>query len=400
MEQPNAFTSSKGPEMPTDQVLENQINDLQKIERDLLPILDELGQKIPELYGAYASATRECVSCIVNVLQESGRDAAKIAIIGEIAARGVAAFGEIKAVREHNKMLKKFLEAKMQIANAGVAKVKKLIPLTKKSVDTTGRLLNINFERTLSFDKLSEYGFLKATNMGIRMLTMYRTALFFNELANYLDKEYTAWLGGNQTSGAPRPDYYTANSKICSSIYPKDLCGHLEATADECSSLKLKDAVLIADPQLTAYAFGDEVCELKLSEAHPYVGMLLENNEGLKKYAETVAPVKKHIEEMSSLVVGIICLIAITAIICLAIFAMPGTAMLRLVLASAGCAAVIKVWVAGSRKANLLQVERDVTLGVNFYNEMQSFCGKIEGPDTDLEERSIIKAAFNGFMNG
>lgn len=400
MEQPNAFTSSKDPEMPTDQVLENQINELKKIEKDLLPMLDELGQKIPELYGAYASATRECVSCIVNVLQESGRDAAKIAIIGEIAARGMAAFGEIKAAREHNKMLKKFLEAKMQIANAGIAKIKKLIPRTKTSVDTNRRLLDLNFERSISFDNLSEDGFLRATNMGIRILTMYRTALFFNELANYLDKEYAAWQRGNQTSGATRPDYYTVNSKICSSIYPADLCGHLEATADECTSLKLKDAVLIADPQLTAYAFGDEVCELKLSEAHPYVGKLLESNEGLKKYAETVAPVKKHLDEMSSLGVGLICFIAMITIICLAIFAMPGTAMLRLVLATAACAAIIKVWVTGSRKANLLQVDRGITLGLEFYNEMQSFCGKIEEPDTDLKERNILKAAFNGFMNG
>lgn len=385
--------------MPSDQDLEKQINDLKKIEKDLLPMLDELGEKIPELYGAYASATRECVSCIVNVLQESGRDAAKIAIIGEIAARGIAAFGEMKAAREHNKMLKKFLEAKMQIANAGMAKIKKLIPRTKTSVDTSRRLLDLNFERSVSFDKLSEESFLRATNMGIRILTMYRTALFFNELANYLDKEYAAWQGGKQTSGAARPDYYTVNSKICSSIYPADLYGHLEATADECTSLKLKDAVLIADPQLTAYAFGDEVCDLKLSEAHPYIGKLLENNEGLKHYSETVAPVKKHIDEMSSLGVGLICLIAMITIICLAIFAMPGTAMLRLILASAGCVAVIKVWVAGSRKANVLQVERGVTLGLDFYNGMQSFCGKIDEPDTDLEERNVFKAAFNGFMN-
>lgn len=103
---------------------------------------------------------------------------------------------------------------------------------------------------------------------------------------------------------------------------------------------------------------------------------------------------------MSSLGVGLICLIAMITIICLAIFAMPGTAVLRLVLASAACTAIIKVWVTGSRKANLLQVDRGITLGLDFYNEMQSFCGKIEEPDTDLKERNILKAAFNGFMNG
>lgn len=399
MEHTEAFTSLKDPESSLGSELENQINNLKKIERDLLPILDELGQKIPEQYGAYASATRECVSCIVNILQESGYDASKIAIIGEVAARGIAAYGEIKAAKEHNRMLKRLLEAKMQIANAGIAKIKQLIPRTKASVNSINGLLILNFDRNLTFEKISEDTFLKASNMGIRILTMYRTALFFNELAVYLNKEYMAWQGGNQTSGATRPDYYTVNSKICKSIYPADLCSHLEAIADECTSLKLNDAVLLADPQLTAYAFGDEVCELKLSEAHPYIRLLLENNEGLKKYSETVAPLKDHTEDISSLGVGTICLIAIIAIICLAIFAMPGTAMLRLLLASAGCAAVIKVWVDGSIKANVLQVERGIAMAVDFYNDMKSFCGKIEEPDIDFEKRNIGKVALKGFLN-
>ena len=219
-------------------------------------------------------------------------------------------------------------------------------------------------------------------------------------LAKYLDKEYKAWNRGEQTSNESMPDYFSANSFIV-----ENLCGNrdnafqvIETAADATVSLTGKEIVLLCDQQLFTYAIGDEICDISLDKAHPYIGKMISSHNGAETHLQTSKALREHIEDEPNGIVWMLCIVSWIVIICMSIWYLPGTGLARTLIATAGCVAILKVGRASSKKIDRIYFPHGDVLIEDYIQNVNRQCGKIDEVEIDYEEKNALSSALNTFI--
>lgn len=380
--------------------LELLSKDLRGLENKLMPQLDELGSKLPEIYSGYANLVRTVTSQLLEICKVSEKNSDKIALAAEISARAIESFGSYRAAKKHNQMLNKFLTVKQGIAKLNSNKIKRLLPESSHNLAALKRLFDAQMSKTCVFSQLSQNNVGRVANIQLRVLNMYRTSLFLNKLARYLDKEYTAWNKGSQTSGEKMPDYYDTNLSIAIDLWGNNekVFKAVENAADATVSLTGKDIILLCDQQLFTYAIGDEICDISLEKAHPYVKEMLSLHKGVENHLSSSKSLREHIDDVPSALSWFICFLSWIAIICMAIWYLPGTTLTKILISATGCIAIYKIGMTSTKKIKKIYFPKGDTLIEEYIKNICRQCGKADVADIDYEEKDALSLALKTFI--
>lgn len=385
---------SEGEELTLDRLAA----DIEGLEKELLPQLDLLAERIPELYGGYASMVREIMQTSLSVLRPKSSTASKLAVAAEIGARGLEAYGAYKAAKKHNEMLDKFLMVKKEIANLNYGKVSRLLPEVERKLGSSERLFDKLARNSYLLKDKDRQTIIRTSNLVLRTLTLYRSNLFLLELCRYLRSEYEAWLSGSQTSGLGRPDYFVVNGLVVEKLFGKRAFATLEKLADGNGDMSGKELMLMADPQLFAFAMKDKLCEIDVSKASPAVEVILKSNPGCEYYAEATKEIRGHVgKNPHAKVLGICCAVFVGMLVA-AITYNDCEPWVRVVVFLALAGVVIRVGVRSARKMKLAHVAEGITIGGKTDRTIGSFCGKTEETDIDYDRKNTGMAAVNAFF--
>ena len=373
-------------------------NDLKRIEAEMLPQLDELQAKIPEIYNGYASLIRETVSSTLNYLSSDSRSASKIAIGAEIAARSLEAFGQWKAAKKHNELLDRHITLKKMIAQNNMAKISRLLTEARRKLDTSHRLLDKSATTNYSLADLDCDRTRRLSALTLRHLDLYRTNLFLVELAMYLDKEYRSWAAGRHTSGAEMPDYYAVNGLIMNQLFTEEPFKAIERCADSTGYLSGAEIMLLSDPQLSLYALKDSLCTISPENASPSVRVLITGNPGFHHYIAVTEEMVSHVGYDPDGGISFAFLLTVIAIIALCIFYLSGAWWLRTIICISGLSAAYKIFNKNYFKAKLHHCEKGRMIASDADDQIARRCGKIEQPSFDYERKNATTAFLSTFF--
>lgn len=383
----------------SDDALFNSLTqELKKIESEIMPQLEELQSKIPEIYSGYADIVRETVSQTINMLSLKSDTANKIALGAEIAARGLEAFGQWKAAKKHNELLDKFMRVKQEIARNNNVKITRLLPKVKRKLSNSARLFEKYAFTTYNCSSFNEAKTKQISSLNLRALNLYRTSLFLSELCEYLDVEYSSWMSGKQTSGFDIPDYYQVNGMILDKLFDEKPFEALERCADCSGDMNGAEIMLLADYQLSVYALKDTLCTISTEEASPAVRALMESNPGFSHYNQVAEGVINHISKTPDTAITIGWLISTIVIIALCIFYIPGTWWLRTIIGVAGVMAAYRICDKNSFKLKLQHCIQAEEIINETDDIIAAKCGMIKRQEIDYEHKSTTSAFINGFL--
>ena len=379
--------------------LQELADNLRNLENELMPQLEELDEKIPEIYSGYADLVRQTVSSALDIINFDGKSATRIAMGAEVFARGLAAFGQWKAAKKHNEMLDRILSVKKTIAGNNLNKIGRLRPEAERNNKRSEAMLMKYAVTDYDCSSANSEKLTRLSSIMLRALTLYRTSLFLLELSNYLKAEYNQWLTGKHTSGMEIPDYYTVNG-----IITKKLCGDnpyevLERCADKSHNLNGAEIMLLSDYQLTLYALKDSLCTVELENASPAVRVLMGNNPGFKHYTNAVETVIGHVTKSPATWITIGWLATTVIVILLCIFYIPGSWWLRILIAVSGTIAAYKIFSKCGSKIMIAHCMQGAELMNNADETIEVHCGRIKRAEMDYERKNETTALISGFFN-
>ena len=247
-----------------DTVFSECLVEMQHIENELLPVIDEMSEKISESYESIAQTVSRLSSIVADYsdghLSEKGKW--QIRIGGSLLAVGIGAIGEWKAKMEKEKQLEKLLIKKKAVAQAHLGQVQKLSPKLKKYREKMKLLVEkgvvgVKYEMYRLMD--GSYANQVKDNAG-KILALYRQTLYYDMLVDYLTAEYKAWLAGYHDSAVEQVSMYDVNVLIAQDVYNSDdrlktsFMRLLELDKHTTEKLSGGDIMLLSDPQLAALA--------------------------------------------------------------------------------------------------------------------------------------------------
>jgi hypothetical protein len=379
--------------------LESLVKDLRALENEIIPQINELGEKLPEIYAGYASIVRTITTTLLECCSLSDSNQKGVVLLAEISTRAIAAYGQYKAAQEHNRLLQKYLKTKQAYATLNQSKIKGLLPKTNKVLKQMKGLFDSQTTRVCDFNSLSSDNIPRVADFMQRVLNMYRTALFFNNLATYLNKEYKVWLCGEQTSGERMPDYYAMNEMILKHLYGDNHYEVLESACDETCSLTGGQIMLLSDYQLFTMAISDEICDIDITKAAPHVQKILYGNEAIDSYISRRLPIKEHIESTPTGWVIFIGILTIVIIISMAIWFLPGSAIMRTIVAAIGCISTFKILNRSTKKINLYHFSKGDEMIQTYLEESENACGRVRTPDIDYNQKNALKEGVCALFN-
>lgn len=373
-------------------------SDVSQIENVLLGQIDVLAKAIPEIYACYASMVRSLVKSAMQIIQPGNKSANRVAIALEVGVRSIQAFGEYKAAKEHNRLLMKYLMVKDTIARNNIERVSNLLPKAASIASTSGRIFKKCSELSYNLTDMDDTKMTKIAAIQLKALTMYRTNIYLLELCKYLKNEYGVWLSRQQRSEYDMPDYYMINSIIANELFGDNLLQAYSNAADEEYRLSGKQIMLLSDYQMTFMALGERLCKINISNAQPCVKKLIEDCGAAQEYDNITKTYKSHIGHNPKYPVIILGILAAIAILSIVIFYFDGSMGAKWIIAIAGIAAVLRICVKGNKKTKINYVNQAIYLGESVDKQIESICGKIERPDIDYNERSLLKSTITGFF--
>lgn len=392
------FTIDTSTENNDENIINSLANDMCKLEKQILPQLDELGEKIPELYKEYANLVRTIVSEVVKNVSINNRNVAKINMAAEIAARGLQAYGFIKDAQRHNALLDKFLQAKQTIAQANINRNNKALTEAKTKLESSSKLMKKYATTSFKCEGGTEEILLRQTFLILRVLNLYRTSLFLVSLSEYLNLEYSCWLDGNQTSGKTLPDYYLINEHILNELFTKTPFKALEYCCDKRGNLTGAEIMLLSDYQLSLYALKDNVCTISVNAASPEVKTLMTNNSAFTDYKRILSPFVEYIKETPGNELLLMFIITLLAIIAVCIFYIPGAWWLRTIIGFSGFIASCKIYDKNEKKLKLPYCQKAGELIDKIDKEIELKCGRIRHPEFDYEKKDLLTTGIKGFL--
>lgn len=384
----------------TDTVQESLVQEMMQIEKLVEEQLSVLSKAMPEIYSGYANVIRETMDGVRRIikLDDSSQNALNVA--AEIAARCVESWGAWQTARKHNAMLAKLLTTKQQIASTNLQKIKYLIPKTRQLLTTTQNGFNAICHKEYMLASADDKTALAAASLCCRMLHIYRTNLFLKTLTEYLKKEYETWLRGEQTSDDEMPDYYAINEEILKSICSDKPFDELSSASESDGKLMGYQLMLLADPQLTAYILINEdgMYECNTKNAAPPVRAILYANKGLLTYKSYFSIINRFIEDNEMPFMSLTAFGAIIVLGWISFFFLDTSFWSQFLLFVSSGASVYKIFSTNRNKYQESYCHELVALAEEKESQVRIYCGKVELPEIDYQEKSGIKEAAKGFL--
>lgn len=386
--------------MNDDQIFSDLVKSLKAIEEEILPQLDMLAQRMPEVYKGYAKIVRETVDATLTVMRLDEGKSNGLKIAAEVAARGLEAYGALQAAKKHNSTLDKYLEIKKEIASLNYSKVNRLLPEVSNKLRISEKIFRKYSEQKYKLSTADGDTVKRMSNLVVKYLCIYRTNLFLERLCDYLCEEYEVWMCGNHTSERMLPDYKQVNEEILEKLFKGSAFSVIERVADGNGDMTGGELMLLSDPQLCCLTLGTTLCQLDFSEASPSVRVLLSNNEGVKYYISKTFELIPLIEDGSpDRYIDRMVLLAILTIVALCIFYIPGEWWLRSLIGISGTIAAIRIGFKNEKRLKIAHVTDTVQLANEMDYEISTYCGYVEQPEIDYERKDLLNSFVKGFFN-
>lgn len=381
-----------------DRQLEHLLDSMREFEAKIMSQLDELSQKMPEIYKGYAKIVRDTFGTALGVMTLSAVKKNRYLLAGEVLARGIGAIGAYKAAKRHNKMLDRYQEVKKEHARLNMGKVVRLNDEVKRNLPMAEKFFRYGMNLRYDLRDADEKKVLRVANIELRYLTLYRTSLFLLEISKYLMKEYDAWNHGNQTSGYRMPDYYSVNELLLKDISPNgEGYKGIELAAESDGRLTGAEIMLLSDPQLSLCSLKDSFAEINYKDASPAVKIMLEENEGVQRYISESHAYMTHIRKKPALVINFLCFLALAGTFCLAFFYFPHGAF-RWIIFGLSVGAIIKIDRTNVMKIKIAHVKEGEKIIEAARKKMTEYCGYVPTPDFDYKHKSKLKETAKTFF--
>ncbi|MCH5241962.1 MAG: hypothetical protein J1F67_06015 [Muribaculaceae bacterium] len=381
------------------QEYEQLLANVKSLETEIMPQLEMLGREIPEIYKGYAKVVKTSISAAIDILSVKDSTANKMYLAAEIGARTLEAFGEWKAVREHNKMLDRFMATKRSIAELNMSKIDKALSESDKTFIRVKNLFKTVAANKYDLRSEGKDKIERVSNLLLRYLVLYRTNLFILNLCGYLKAEYSAWINNRQTSGQTRTDYYIVNDMILNDLFGKN--NHynaLEQAADSDGLLSGAQIMLLSDPQLTVYSLKDTLVQIDFERSNFPIRILLSQNSGIPYYLNQVTPLldrllfdpERKIIRNAWIFVGILVL--------LCVFLVPNP-IWGLNLGILGAIAIYRITKSSLKKVRITHVTNTIEAVSATDESIESYCGKVYQPEIDYTRKDALTASLKAFFN-
>lgn len=381
------------------QEYERLLANVKKLEAEIMPKLEILGKQIPEIYKGYANIVRESVDTAINILNLKETTSNNLLLAAEIGARSMEAFGAWKAVREHNKMLDKFLEAKRQFAVNYQTQIERAFVEANANLQRVKRLFNSYTKVQYNLSAQDNETINRVSNLLLRQLVLYRTSLFIKKLCEYLKAECYAWSQNLQISSVPRTDYYIINGDILNELFGADIFNAFEEAADSDGVLTGAQIMILSDPQLSMYALKDTLCRINYDQASYPVDVLLNNNPGFPYYLQQTSSLVEELTDNSDDRLYGYAFISIIAVICLCIWFIPGPWWKSLIVGIIACSAIFRITSNNIKKLHIVHVTDTLAHAAEVDDEIESYCGKVQSPQIDYNKKNSFSSALKAFFN-
>lgn len=389
---------------PTNDNLDNKALDelslnIKEIEKELMPQLDMLAEKIPEIYNGYASMVRTLVDTTLDFVSVSKKTGDRIALGAEVTARVITAWGNYKAAVEHNKMLAKYMQIKKTIANNNLTKVEGLLPKLERSNTSSSKLFEKYCTTAYSLENLDEETIKRVAALLLKVLAIHRTNVYLFELCKYLKKEYGAWASGMQTCNERLPDYYQINKKLGDNMFKGNLFDAYSAAANSTDAVEGKQILLLSDYQLSMMALGEKLCKVNLKNANPKVAMLIAECGASESYANETKRFTEHIESSPVSTIALLAALAFFAILWIALSYLHSHDTVRWIMIIGGLSVILRICFRGYKRVLIVYAQNGIKLAEECDSNIERACGKIEQAEVDYSEKDVLDSALKGFLN-
>lgn len=372
---------------------------VKNLEAELIPQLDMLSREIPEIYKGYANVVKTSIAAAIDILNVSDSTAYKMNMAAEIGARTLEAFGAWKAVKEHNKMLDRFMATKKRIAELNMAKIEKMISEAQRSLIRTRNSFKKYSANEYNLCGENKEKIERVSNLVLKYLVLYRTNLFIYKLCEYLRAEYLSWRSDRQTSSQPRTDYYIVNELILNELFGKD--NHfnaIEQAADSDGNLTGAQIMLLSDPQLTVYSLKDALVEIDFNMSSFPVKVLLTKNAGIMYYLDQVNPLLDRLlfDPERKIVRNAWIFVGVLVLICLFLIPDP---LWKMNFGVLGAIAIYRISKVNLKKVRITHVTNTMEAVSTTDESIESYCGKVMQPEIDYTRKDALSESLKAFFN-
>lgn len=375
------------------------LSNVKKIEGEIVPQLEMLSVKLPEIYKEYATIVRTTIGKAIEILNVKGKGSKNaLRLAAELAARAFEVFGAWKAARDHNKMLDKFIATKREIASLNLEKMENARKQADHNLEAVKKLFLTYAKQEYDFTDKDNELIVRQSELLLRNLALYRTNLFISKICAYLDAEYHAWSIGEQTSGKERPDYFAVNKEVMHELFPSDPFTALEMAGEAGTRLSGEQLLLLSDPQLSVFALKDNMCHINFHHASNPVKVLAEHNPGFDFYNRKMQPLIRKMKENPAIVILILAILAIGGIACLCVFYLPCIWWGRLIIGVLAGGIVTRMAFRYALKARHAHVTETMEMANKVEYEVAAFCGKVEAPHIDYQPKNALQESLKAFL--
>ena len=131
--------------------LEEQLESIRIAEVEIMQHLDDLAEKMPEIYKGYARMVKGSLDAALRLLKVDLKKGNKIMMIGEILARGIESYGTYKAVKQHNELIDRYVEVKRSHASHNIDKIRLLHEKMERMISTSQKFFSKAAEVSYDF---------------------------------------------------------------------------------------------------------------------------------------------------------------------------------------------------------------------------------------------------------
>lgn len=267
-----------------DHTLNACLSEIKEFEAVFVARLNELGGIVEDSYAQQANLLRRIVDTTVNYARFPGKTGGRILIAGGIISKAVAGYGAVKAAKEHNRRLDRWMAAKREYADRYMDEIARIVPRVNLNAEKMTALARKYFAIEYQLTGMPDPA--RVSNLMLQVLNLCRTSLYLSATGEYLLAEMGAWIEGKQTSGMRRPDYLEVNRRMEKDIFAVGASKLLHDGLNASSVVTGAQVAVISDPQLSVLGLSDmgQLKHVDLDDARRAVRVMASANEGLRRY--------------------------------------------------------------------------------------------------------------------
>lgn len=373
--------------------------EIQSLEEEIMPQLKELSLKMPEIYREYANIVRESVGTALSIVKINSKHSNNIQLAAEIGARTLEAYGAWKAVREHNRLLDKYMSIKQDYARINSDKINNAHSKAYRMLNSYKQRFDAYCANEYDLRDKDEETIGRVSNILLRNLVLYRTNLFLYDVTVYLKAEFSAWMKHEQTSVIPRPDYFNVNQQILKQLFGRNTFKALEIAGDSSGVLTGAQILLLSDPQFSVFALKDTICKIKYEHTSFPVGILLSKNPGLPYYTSHMEPLIEKLTDAADGLVYLYAFLALVAVVCLLIWYVPGIWWERVIFGVIACVGIFRITKKSAMNIKIVHVTQTMDHVAQVDDRVESYCGKVQTPQVDYTRKNALTSSLKALFN-